>query len=242
MLNRLYTLAGVAGLLFGASCAGTSAVKDEGAVTEEGIIAAVNLQATQDGDRINAHARVWYGVRLVEKPTDDGGDHHDYTIDVYSPATYEALRSLPDGAPELEGIQYIIEDEKRLWVSCAFDPERDLDDSWCLIAVPPPCWDNACVYDFRVSHEPFSEGIPEGRDWNADPDGWARGQFYWENEFGSARMYGANYEHAAMEHLGMGPDQPAPIELRVEGGEVHLRGWIRRLEEDEGIIVEPRYR
>lgn len=202
---------------------------------DEELVSHAGLQATEAGKPIDAHHRIWYGIRLLERPADATGEH-DFTLDAYTPENYAAARSEANGAPDKEGIHFIVKNENKIWLSCATAPEPDLDESWCYLPVPPICYDNACLYEFHISKEPFPHGIDDTNDWDANPDGWISTTFDWEEEFGSALSFTANYKQDIVKYTGDAPG----IELTIEGDTAHTRGWIRRVKEDLGVIIEPR--
>lgn len=217
-------------LLFASAC--TQSEKTDDTVPSSAI-AAFNVRAYQDGEAIDAHHRVWYSVRLANRP-DEVKTDHDLTVDVYGPEGIAALRDEADGVPKLEGIQYIVDDNERLWMNCALGASASRDETWCLPSVHPLCLDYDCIYDFRVSHEPFNDGIPDGRGWADEPESWASGELRWEKEFVPAGQYDATYREALKTYDIGG----VAVDLTINDEDVHARGWIRRLKEEQGITVE----
>lgn len=219
-----------------ASCASESTKPEEAPEsTPQGMISAVGLQATEDGKPIDAHQRVWYGVRLAENPADAEGDR-DYTVDAFTKDAYAALRDETDGMPEQEGRQFIVKDGRRLWLSCAFEHDETRDASWCLVPVPSICADHACMYDLHVANDALSDGLNDTKDWDEDPSAWTSTAFDWMSEFGDARLYVANYKEDMLKYA----DEDPSIELAVDGDKVTARGWIRRVYEDLDVTIEPR--
>lgn len=201
-------------------CADSSDVKPHTPPSEA--LGTISMHALESGQAIAAASRIWYGVR----------PDRDSKSDALAANTAEELKD--SGRGYEEGKHFLVDAEGRQWLSCAILATADAD-TLCQVAVPAICSaGEPCTYDFRITREALPEGITAGQGWAESPEAWLEGSFRWNDEFVPAQVYTWAYNYDFKNSEPVGPT----IELSIDGDDVEARGWVRRLAEDQGVIVE----
>ena len=198
----------------------TTLPSDDKTPDSAAVLSGFTIQTTEAGENFSTASRVWYGVRA-----DDNSDS-----DLLSTKLIEEMRGHENGYTE--GVDFRVDAKGRPWIGCG-DHNVWREQGWCEVSIPAPCFDGAdCTYDFRISREALSEGVADGQDWDEAPEAWIQGSFRWSDEFIPPRFFWAYQldKEAPVTH--------ASVELTVDSDTIQSRGFIRRLQEDQGITVE----